>query len=226
MTQSEGNSGSTAFSFPVTLSQSSTQSVSVNFATANGSAIAGGGTPFDYTARVGTITFLPGQTSRTASVNVRGDLYTEASDTFFVNLSSPTAGATLSDAQGLGTILNDDGSGLPVISTQNVSLLEGNGTVTTMLFVFNLDKPSETPVSFGFQTQNGTAVSGNGVPADYSARSGSVTFAPNQIRQAVAVPIFGGTQREDDETFTLLLSNANSATLAQQSVTGTITNDD
>ena len=223
--KSEGNSGSTTLLFPVTLSTSSTQSVTVNFATQNGTAIAGGSVPFDYTARVGTLTFLPGQTTRNISVIVRGDLYSEADETFTLNLSNAN-NATIDDGSATGTITNDDGFGLPTISTQDVPISEGNSGTKSLVFTFTLDKPSETSISFNFATQNGTAISGNTAPADYSARSGSVTFAPNQTSRTVAITIYGDTRVEPNETFSLNLSNASGATLAQSNVTGTITNDD
>ena len=221
----EGNSGSTTLVFPVTLSASSTQSVSVQYQTANGTAIAGNSVPFDYTARTETLTFLPGQTTRNISVIVRGDLYSEADETFTLNLSNAN-NATIDDGSATGTIQNDDGSGLPTISTQDVSTVEGQSGTKSLIFTFTLNKPSETAISFSFATQNETATSGNTSPADYSARSGSVTFAPNQTTRTVAVTIYGDTRVEMNETFSLNLSNASGATLAQSNVTGTITNDD
>lgn len=93
--------------FSITLSAPSGQSVTVKFATANGtSSPATAGT--DYTAvPLTTLTFLPGQTSKTVSIQVKGEMVKEANETFFVNLSGGV-NATISDAQAVGTILNDD----------------------------------------------------------------------------------------------------------------------
>jgi hypothetical protein len=77
--------------------------VTVKYATANGTALAGS----DYTAASGTLTFAPGQTSQTVTVNVMGNTTVEPNETFAVNLSA-ASGATLFDGQGVGTILNDD----------------------------------------------------------------------------------------------------------------------
>jgi hypothetical protein len=99
----EGNSGMTQFTFTVTLSAASSQTVTVNFATANGTATAGS----DYYANSGTLTFNPGQTSQTITVMVFGDTIHEANETFYVNLSN-AVNAWLSVSQGTGTILNDD----------------------------------------------------------------------------------------------------------------------
>ncbi|HKQ51182.1 MAG TPA: Calx-beta domain-containing protein [Pyrinomonadaceae bacterium] len=102
-TITEGNSGTLSATFTVTLTAASGRIVTVKYATANGTAKA----PGDYTAKSGTLSFAAGQTSKTLTVAVRGDLLDEANETFFVNLSSPT-GATISDAQGLCTITDND----------------------------------------------------------------------------------------------------------------------
>ncbi len=103
----EPDTGTRAFVFTVKLSAASGQTVSVKYATANGTTNpATAGT--DYTAvALTTLTFLPGQTSKTVTVQARGDLLKELNETFFVNLSAPV-NASIADAQGLGTILNDD----------------------------------------------------------------------------------------------------------------------
>jgi hypothetical protein len=94
--------------FTVSLSPASAGTVSVNYATANGTASAGS----DYTARVGAITFSAGQTSKTLAVTVRGDATPELNETLFVNISG-AVGASIADAQGVGTITNDDGAAVP-----------------------------------------------------------------------------------------------------------------
>lgn len=102
----EGNTGNTAFNFTVALSPPSTQTVTVAYATANGTATAGS----DYTAANGTITFNPNETSKQVTVQVMGDTIFEPTETFFVNLTNPTGGSALGDSQALGTITNDDAS--------------------------------------------------------------------------------------------------------------------
>jgi uncharacterized delta-60 repeat protein len=104
VTRFEGNAGLTSFSFTVSLSTASSQTVTVSRQTANGSASA----PADYTALApATISFAPGETTKTVVVKVKGELAVEPNETFFLNLSSPT-GATIADGQGTGTIRNDD----------------------------------------------------------------------------------------------------------------------
>ncbi|HUF10186.1 MAG TPA: IPTL-CTERM sorting domain-containing protein [Rhodothermales bacterium] len=104
VTQAEGDSGTTSFVFTVTLTGSTPHTVTVNYATADGTATAGS----DYTATSGTLTFTPGTTTQTITVQVIGDTTFEPDETFFVNLGPGVTNATISDNQGLGTITNDD----------------------------------------------------------------------------------------------------------------------
>ena len=108
----EGDSGQTAIVFTVSLSKASSRQVCVNFATADGSARAGedyAGQPGgkDYISQAGKLTFAPGETSKTITVLVNGDTDIEGNGQFAVNLSG-ASGAKIADAQGVGTIRNDD----------------------------------------------------------------------------------------------------------------------
>ena len=97
-----------AFVFTVTLSAPSATSVSVRFATANGTASTSGKSP-DYSATSGTLVFNPGETTKTVTVAVRNDATAEANETFFVDLSR-ASGASIALSRGTGTILDDDGT--------------------------------------------------------------------------------------------------------------------
>jgi Calx-beta domain/K319L-like, PKD domain len=100
----EGDSGVTAATFTVSLSAPQAAPVTVDIATADGTAIA----PGDYTSTSGTVSFAPGVTSQPVTVQVNGDTAVEPDETFFVNLSSAAGNATIADAQGVGRIVNDD----------------------------------------------------------------------------------------------------------------------
>jgi hypothetical protein len=100
----EGDSGTTTASFTVSLSAASGQTVTVSYATADGTATTADG---DYAAGSGPLTFAPGTTTQSVNVTVNGDTKSEADETFTVTLSSPV-NATISDGQGTGTITNDD----------------------------------------------------------------------------------------------------------------------
>lgn len=97
----------TALVFTVTKSGSTTNTCSVNYASANNTAVA----PNDYAAISGTLSFTSNQSSRTVSTTTVVAGPNEGTETMFLNLSGATPGATISDAQGVGTILNDDGGG-------------------------------------------------------------------------------------------------------------------
>ena len=211
----EGNSGTKLATFTVTLSAASTSTVTVNYATANGSATAGS----DYVATSGTLTFAAGTTTKTLSVTVNGDTTGEPDETFLVNLSVPS-GATIADAQGIGTILNDDS--LPTISINDVSVTEGNSGTKPATFTLTLSAASASPVSVTYATANGTA----SAPTDYAALGGTVTFPAGTTTQTLSVLVNGDTTAEPNETFTVNLSGASGATIARAQGTGTIVNDD
>lgn len=113
VTLSEGSTGTRLFLFSATLSNPSSRTITVQFATADNSAKAGS----DYTASSATLTFAPSITTRLVAVVVNSDQTVEPAETFFVNLTMPTE-ATIADAQGIGTIQNDD---LPVLLTEEGS---------------------------------------------------------------------------------------------------------
>ncbi|MGB6295513.1 MAG: DUF1194 domain-containing protein [Rivularia sp. (in: cyanobacteria)] len=99
----EGNSGTTDFIFDVSLSTANDQPITVDYTTADGTAIAGK----DYTATNGTLTFNAGETSKTVTVSVAGENRVEIDENFFINLSNVTNGDII-DAEGEATITNDD----------------------------------------------------------------------------------------------------------------------
>ena len=147
----EGNSGTTAFVFTVSLSNASSQAITVNFATADGSATLADS---DYQGGAGSVTFAPGTTSQTITVLVNGDTKFEPDETFTVNLSGAT-NATIADGSGLGTIRNDDDQ--PTISINDVSLLEGNSGTTAFVFTVSLSNASCQPITVNFATADGSA---------------------------------------------------------------------
>jgi hypothetical protein len=105
VTVTEGNAGTVNANFTVLLTQTSGSNVSVNYATADGTATAGS----DYVAKTGTLTINAGQLAGTITITVNGDTTFEPNETFFVNLNTPVNGSIL-DSQGQGTINNDDSS--------------------------------------------------------------------------------------------------------------------
>ena len=205
-----------AATFTVSLSAASGHPVSVDFASANESATA----PADYSAVTGTLNFDPGESSRTVTVQVKGDALDEVNETFVVNLSGP-ANATIADGQGRATIIDDDL--LPTLAVDDVTIAEGDTGTAVATFTVTLSPVSGRNVSVNYATTNGTAAA----PGDYAAiPTTAMTFAPGETTKQVSVLVNGDTLNEADETFSLNLSNPTSATVSDPQGQGTITNDD
>jgi hypothetical protein len=178
--------------------------VTVNYATADGTAVQ----PSDYTTASGTLTFAPGETSKTVTVNVNGDTSNEADETFFVNLSG-ASNATVSDAQGLGTIRNDDTPTLQ-FAQSSFPTSEGAHFVTV-----NVTRTGDTTgaANVDFAASDGTATARK----DYTAVSGTLRFAAGETSKSFDVLLTDDSFQESDETVNLSLSNAtNGAALGTQ----------
>lgn len=110
----------------------------------------------------------------------------------------------------------------PSLSIWGVSAAEGNTGTTTLSFPVTLSAKSTQTVSVSYATTDGTAKQ----PADYAAASGTLTFAPGETTKEIGVAVVGDGAVEPSESFTITLSNALNATIANATATGTITNDD
>jgi hypothetical protein len=174
---------STTARFTVTLSQAATQTVTVSYATADGTAKAG----VDYTATSGTLTFAPGQTSQTITVPVLNDPALTSSQTFTVVLSSPS-GATITQGTGTGTITPAPHTSSATVSTavtanwgsgfnMNVTITNtGTQPITNWTLAF--DAPfTITDLWSGTFTQQGSLYTVQPVSYDLTIAPGaSVTF--------------------------------------------------
>ncbi len=210
----EGNGGLTDLVFTVGLSAASAKTITVTYATSDVTASAA-----DYLAASGVLTFTPGVTTQTITVSVQGDVLDEDNETFVVGLQNP-ANATLLDGQGVGTLLDDDP--LPDLSITSVAVAEGDAGARLLTFTVSLSAPSGRTVTASYATANLTATA----PADYTAVSGTVTFAPGSTTAPIAVTVQGDTLDEADETFAVDLSNAVNANLVTARGVGTINDDD
>ena len=148
VTVTEGNSGTTAATFTVSLSAAYGQPVTIHYATADGSAIAGS----DYQAASGTLTFAPGVTSQTITVLVNGDRDAESSESFLLLLTSPT-NAFVDDPSGTGTILDDE----PFVDISGSSGAEGNSGTTPFTFTVTLSAAYDVPVTVDYDTSDLTS---------------------------------------------------------------------
>jgi len=212
---SEGYLSGSTMTFTVSLSAASASPVSVNYATLNGTALAG----TDYTTTTGTLTFAAGETVKLLTVPVLGDATSEPNETFTLDLTSPS-GATILDGTGTGTILNDDGS---TISVTNSAVLEGTtGTPKTLAFTVVLSATSTSTITVDYATSDGTAIAGS----DYTSKTGTLTFVPGQASQVISVTVTLDATVEPDETMFLNLSNPTNATIFDGQGQGTVQSDD
>ncbi|MGH9201670.1 MAG: Calx-beta domain-containing protein, partial [Vicinamibacterales bacterium] len=211
----EGNGGTTNAVFNVTLSASSTATVTVQFATSGGTATA----DTDFVTTSGPLDFTPGQTQRTITVPVVGDLLNEVNEQFTVNLTG-AVNATIADGQGVGTILNDDP--IPTVSIADASVSEGQSGTKVLAFNATLSAASGQIVTVSYATANGTATAGT----DYVAATSTATFNPGQTTVPINITVNGDTTSEPDEQFVVNLSNPANATIADGQATGGILNDD
>ena len=214
VTVDEGDTGTVNATFTVSLSAASVQAVTVAWATSDATATQ----PADYTAGSGTLTFSAGETEKSIDVAVIGDTVDELDETFTVTLSDP-GDATLSVATGTGTIVDDDGPGLGV---DDVTVIEGNTGTVNATFTVTLSTASVQAVTVAWATSDATATE----PADYTAGSGALTFSAGETEKNIDVAVIGDTLDEDDETFTVMLSNPTNASLSVATGTGTIKDDD
>ena len=207
----------TPVNFAVTLSAVSGRAVTVDYTTVDGTAedAAGDG---DYDAAAGTLTFAEGQTSLSIPVTVNGDSKDEDDETFSVTLSNPT-NSTVATAIGAYTISDNDPQ--PSLTVDSPSIVEDDaGGVVT--FTATLDAASGRDITIDYATADATAVA----PGDYTATSGTLTFAAGATSQTFDVTVIADTTDEDDETVTVTLSNPSNVQLVSTTATATITNDD
>ncbi|WP_420633094.1 Calx-beta domain-containing protein [Candidatus Palauibacter sp.] len=202
-----------AVEFVVTLTPAASDTVTVDYATADGTATAGE----DYTATSGTLTFAAGDTTKTISVSITDDTLDDDGETFTLTLGNASSGVQLGDATATGTI-NDNDESLPTVSVSDASATEGDAVA----FTVSLSATSSRQVTVDYATSDGTATSGT----DFTAHSGTLTFATNETSKTVSVATTDDSVDEENETFTLALSSPANATLGDATATGTINDND
>ena len=197
--------------FEAALNLESTRTVTVDWALADGTAVAGE----DYTAASGTLTFVPGDTVKTITVAVRDDALDEDDETFEVALSGET-NAAVSERRASVTIRDNDG--MPSLEIADADTDEGENQT----FAVTLSPVSGRAVTVEWATADGTAAS----RADYDTATGTLTFPAGQTSQTITVETEEDALDEDDETFTVTLSSAVNAAIGDAGATGTIRDDD
>jgi hypothetical protein len=215
VTAVEGNDGSTAFVFTVFRSGPHDQAVSVDYATADGTATSAS----DYTSASGTVTIPAGQLTAPITIQVNADRIGEflLSESFFVNLSNPT-NATVPDGQGMGRITDDE----PRVTISGTSGQEGNSGPRPLNFTVTLSQAYVEPVVLTYTTADGNATAGS----DYQGTPGTVTIPVGQTTGTITVLVNGDRLGEANETFFVDLSGATNATIANGQGVGTIVDDE
>ncbi|MGD8518473.1 MAG: Calx-beta domain-containing protein, partial [Anaerolineae bacterium] len=208
----QAESGGSA-TITVTLSGETALTASVNYATSDGSATAGA----DYTASSGSLSFSPGEVTKTFDVPVLVDTLPEDDETVNLSLAGAVS-ATLGTGTAQLTLIDDDP--LPSLSVSDSSADEIDSHLT---FTASLSAASGRDVSVDYTTSDGSATAGE----DYSAATGeTLTIPAGQTSGLIQIPLIDDALDEPNETFTLTLSNANYATLVSNQATGTIIDDD
>ena len=169
--------------------------------------------------RSGVLTFPAGTTTRDISVPVVGDTRHETSKSFSVILGSP-ANAVIQDGTATGLIVDNDP--IPAVTIDDVTATEHDSGSAAASVTVRLSRASDQVVTVSYATADGTATS----PADYTAASGTVTFAPGETTKTIAVSIVGDAVDEPDETFTVNLSSPGNATIVDGQAIVTIADDD
>ena len=211
VTDTSADESAGTMTFTVLMTNTSTSTQTVDYTTADGTALAGS----DYTAKSGTVIFTTGQTSQPVTVSITNDAVNEADETFTLNLSNATI--TLGDSSATGTILNDDPE--PTITVADVATAENAGTMT---FTITSSAASGQEVDVDYTTTDATAAAGS----DYALTSGTAVIPGGSTTATVDVPLTDDTTYEGDETFTLNLSAPYNASIADASAIGTIAEDD
>ncbi|GAB1434362.1 hypothetical protein MASR2M32_05730 [Sphaerotilus sulfidivorans] len=217
--------------FTVSLSRTTDTATSISLALVNGSAQGGG---VDY-GSTGTnnlqvsldggqtwvdganVTLPAGVASFLVRTPVVNDALREGDETFVLSATAVAGDVSPVPASGTATIVDDEAA--PVIQPlPDQTVNEGAGTVT---FTITLSGPSEQTISVDYRTVPGTALAGQ----DYSAITGTLTFAPGETTKTLTVPVIDDTVFEGAETFTLELSNPVNTSVSKPVTTVTIVDD-
>lgn len=177
----------------------------------------------DYFAPVSQqVVFAPGQMVRTVSISTLRDAggpLAEGNETFRVTATPTTT--SLGTRTAIATIA--DYVPPPVISVQDIAVVEGNSGAKSATFTLGLSSRYPRAVTVTYATRDLTATAAG---QDYVAATGTLTFAAGETSKTLSVTVNGDQFLETDERFEVVLSGAKNATLGRSSAIGTISNDE
>jgi hypothetical protein len=204
----EDPSGTPVMRFIVSLSETTSVPVTVDFATRDIDAVAGE----DYVPVSGTLTFAPGESFAIIEVPVLNDSIPEGTELFQVVLSNPIGGLII-DGEGFGSI--DDGGVVASSSDAAPQVLTLSGeeaaeTARAVAFDVTLSAPALETVTIEFATMDQQAIGG----VDYAPISGTITFLPGQTRATLAVEVYSDRVFELDDAFSVELGAARGGSIA------------
>ena len=225
--QQEGDTGATAFQFIVTRSESLQGLITVPWSVAGSGANPADAADFGGTFPSGVLSFGDGEGDKIITVNVVGDTSVETDEEFTVTIGTPSFGL-IGNATAVGQITNDDIPPAPefAISPSSVGHLEGDSGTT--LFQYTVQRSVNTTGAASVDW----AVTGSGAnpanAADFGGTfpSGTVNFADGESSKTINILATGDTAVEQDEGFTVTLSNPSAGTITTATATGVIQNDD
>jgi hypothetical protein len=215
ITVTETSLGATSAIFVLSLLVTNQQTVSVDFATSDGTALAG----LDYAPTNGTLVFNPGEMAQTIAVPILDDRLDETNETFFLSFSNPT-NILLGRTKATATLFDNDPP--PAISIDDISVREGDAGSANATFTFSLSAVSGLPVTFRAVTANNGAT----LRVDYMPTNITVFIPPGASNQTHTIQIIGDTLIETNETFFVNLSSPTNATIADTRGVCTILDDD
>ncbi|HRQ63614.1 MAG TPA: beta-propeller fold lactonase family protein [Xanthomonadaceae bacterium] len=217
----EGNSGTTAFDFPIFVQSTGndwTSPATIEWRTEDESASGGNecGPGIDYISVNNGILTIPVQAVGpdtqvgTITVLVCGDDVIEPDETFVVRATC--IGCVLVEETAVGTIIDDDD--VPELRFLDIYVNKPQGSTSTALFAATLSRSSEYDASFSYQTVDGSALAG----VHYQAASGSITFAAGEVSKPVAVTLLPHPEIEPEREFRLQLGNPLGLSLQREQV--------
>jgi hypothetical protein len=209
----ENDSGTVTVTAAIAVSEPSPTSITVDFATADGSVTSG----LDYVAASGSTTIPALASSHDLVLEIVGDLMDEPDETFTVTLSNAVGATIGTPATGTVTIFDNDP--MPELAATDVIVGEAAGTVDVTL---SLDVASGFEVTVDYATVDGSAVA----PDDYTPVSGTATIPVGMTTAAVIVPIVNDIEIEVDESFGVEFNLPINAVLMTPTATVTIIDDD